>query len=40
VWALRGLTTLTMVLTMERGVDFLNMFMGDCWLGFRGDDPS
>jgi hypothetical protein len=25
---------------MERGVDFLNMFMGDCWLGFRGDDPS
>jgi hypothetical protein len=40
VWPLRGLTTLTRVLTMPRCVDLLKMVMGDCWLGFRGDDPG
>jgi hypothetical protein len=24
---------------MPRGVDLFKMVMGDCWLGFRGDDP-
>jgi hypothetical protein len=38
VQTLRGLTNLTRVLTMPRGVEFLKMVMGDCWLGFRDDD--
>jgi hypothetical protein len=31
---------LTRVSTMLKCVDLLMMIMGDCWLGFQGDDPG
>jgi hypothetical protein len=38
MWTSMGLTTLTRVLTMVDDVDLLKVLMGDCSLGFRGDD--